>query len=170
MSSEKAAKEIEAVEPASAIVQDVVDEEEHPEPTEEDWKTLREVADTIPASAYLVILIEFCERFTYYGLMGPFQNYIQFPDPGSCKHPAKYCCSSISGLSKLCFYRSCQPAWCYGKRPTDGHRFDYLFPVCILWQLHIPSQLITHLSFLFIRFWCYITPVRISCICLFLLD
>jgi POT family proton-dependent oligopeptide transporter len=54
-------------------------------PTEEDWKNLKEVADTIPYSAYLVILIEFCERFTYYGLTGPFQNYIQNPDPGSCK-------------------------------------------------------------------------------------
>ncbi|KAG1089515.1 hypothetical protein G6F42_019951 [Rhizopus arrhizus] len=55
------------------------------EPTEEDYKHLREVADHIPKAAYLVILIEFCERFTFYGLTGPFQNYIQNPDPGSCK-------------------------------------------------------------------------------------
>jgi POT family proton-dependent oligopeptide transporter len=54
-------------------------------PTDEDWKTLREVADSLPLSAYLVILIEFCERFTFYGLSGPFQNYVQAPDPGSCK-------------------------------------------------------------------------------------
>ena len=45
-----------------------------PEPTEDDWKTLGEVADKLPASAYLVIIIEFCERFTYYGLSGPFQS------------------------------------------------------------------------------------------------
>lgn len=55
------------------------------EPTEEDWKTLREVSDKIPKAAYLVILVEFCERFTYYGLTGPFQNYIQNPNPSSCK-------------------------------------------------------------------------------------
>lgn len=55
------------------------------EPTEEDWKNLREVADKIPKAAYLVILLEFCERFTYYGLTGPFQNYIQHPAPESCK-------------------------------------------------------------------------------------
>lgn len=55
------------------------------EPTEEDWKTLREVSDSIPKAAYLVILVEFCERFTYYGLTGPFQNYIQNPNPPSCK-------------------------------------------------------------------------------------
>ena len=61
-------------------------DDEYPEPTAEDWKNLREVADSVPASAYLVILIEFCERFTYYGLSGPFQNYIQHPDPGHCKY------------------------------------------------------------------------------------
>ena len=56
-----------------------------PEPTEEDYKNLREVTDSIPYSAYLIILIEFCERFTYYGLSGPFQNYIQYPDPVDCR-------------------------------------------------------------------------------------
>jgi POT family proton-dependent oligopeptide transporter len=55
------------------------------EPTEEDWNNLREVSDKIPKAAYLVILVEFCERFTYYGLTGPFQNYIQNPAPASCK-------------------------------------------------------------------------------------
>lgn len=58
-----------------------VDTNGYPEPTEQDWAELRETADTIPKAALLVILIEFCERFTYYGLSGPFQNYIQFPDP-----------------------------------------------------------------------------------------
>jgi POT family proton-dependent oligopeptide transporter len=55
------------------------------EPTKEDWCNLREVSDDIPKAAYLVILVEFCERFTYYGLTGPFQNYIQNPNPPSCK-------------------------------------------------------------------------------------
>jgi POT family proton-dependent oligopeptide transporter len=57
-----------------------------PEPTEEDWKNLREVSDSLPVAAYLVIIIELCERFTYYGLTGPFQNYIQFPAPESCMY------------------------------------------------------------------------------------
>lgn len=59
--------------------------EDYPEPTSEDWKNLPEVSDSIPKAAFLVILIEFCERFTYYGLSGPFQNYIQNPSPVSCK-------------------------------------------------------------------------------------
>ena len=47
------------------------------EPTEEEKQTLRKVADKLPWSTFLVGLIELCERFTYYGLSGPFQNYIQ---------------------------------------------------------------------------------------------
>ncbi|KAI8071321.1 POT family-domain-containing protein [Gongronella butleri] len=64
-----------------------IDELDRPEPTEAEWHELRETADSVPMSAYLVILIEFCERFTYYGLSGPFQNYIQYPNPPS--YPAE---------------------------------------------------------------------------------
>lgn len=47
------------------------------EPTDEEKQTLRKVADKLPWSAFLVCVIELCERFTYYGLSGPFQNYIE---------------------------------------------------------------------------------------------
>ncbi|KAF9138052.1 peptide transporter ptr2 [Mortierella sp. GBA39] len=59
------------------------------EPTPEESATLRRVADHIPASAWLVVVVEFCERFTYYGLSGPFQNYIQYPytDVKGADHP-----------------------------------------------------------------------------------
>ncbi|KAI9479898.1 peptide transporter ptr2 [Coemansia sp. RSA 989] len=65
------------------------DEELHPEhfddylrdgerwATEEDMSMLRRVGDRIPTAAFFVVLTEFCERFTYYGITGPFQNYIQ---------------------------------------------------------------------------------------------
>lgn len=49
------------------------------QPTEEEKATLRIVSDKIPWAAFLVAVIELCERFTYYGLSGPFQNYIQNP-------------------------------------------------------------------------------------------
>lgn len=53
------------------------------EPTEEERATLRCVSDKLPWAAFLVAVIELCERFTYYGLSGPFQNYIQhgYDDP-----------------------------------------------------------------------------------------
>lgn len=45
----------------------------HPQPTQQQWESLRQVADVIPMAAWLVVAVEFCERFTYYGLSGPFQ-------------------------------------------------------------------------------------------------
>uniref|UniRef100_A0A060TA77 ARAD1C43318p n=1 Tax=Blastobotrys adeninivorans TaxID=409370 RepID=A0A060TA77_BLAAD len=47
-----------------------------PEPTEEELATLPRVGDTLPMSAWLVAVVELCERFTYYGISGPFQNYM----------------------------------------------------------------------------------------------
>lgn len=47
------------------------------EPTEEEIHTLRHVSDSLPWSAFLVAAVELCERFAWYGLTGPFQNYIQ---------------------------------------------------------------------------------------------
>lgn len=34
-------------------------------------------------SAWLVAIVELCERFTYYGMQGLFQNYIELPLDGS---------------------------------------------------------------------------------------
>ncbi|KAJ1737740.1 peptide transporter ptr2 [Coemansia sp. Benny D160-2] len=46
-------------------------------PTPEEERTWQRVADNVPAKAFLIIVTEFCERFTYYGVSGIFQNYIQ---------------------------------------------------------------------------------------------
>ncbi|KAJ1731831.1 peptide transporter ptr2 [Coemansia biformis] len=53
--------------------------------TEADMAALRRVGDRIPVAAFFVVLTEFCERFTYYGITGPFQNYIQnkYREPNS---------------------------------------------------------------------------------------
>jgi POT family proton-dependent oligopeptide transporter len=47
------------------------------EPTEEEMATLRRVSDKIPIAAFSVVIVELCERFAYYGLSGPFQNYLE---------------------------------------------------------------------------------------------
>ncbi|KAF4628926.1 hypothetical protein G7Y89_g9224 [Cudoniella acicularis] len=47
------------------------------EPTEEECKNLRRIADQLPLSVWIVALIELAERAAYYGVSGPFQNYIQ---------------------------------------------------------------------------------------------
>ncbi|KAI8974397.1 POT family-domain-containing protein [Pilobolus umbonatus] len=81
------------------------------EPTEEDWQTLPQVSDSIPKSAFLVILIEFCERFTYYGLSGPFQNYIQNPDPPS--YPAVLPGAMGKGQQVATALTTFFQFWCY---------------------------------------------------------
>ncbi|KAK6598039.1 POT family protein [Botrytis cinerea] len=53
------------------------------EPTDEEKKTLRRIGDSLPISAWLVAVVELCERFSYYGCVGLFQNYVQRPLDGS---------------------------------------------------------------------------------------
>ncbi|KAJ5632056.1 hypothetical protein N7490_008395 [Penicillium lividum] len=53
------------------------------EPNDDEKRTLRHVAENLPLSAWLVAIVELCERFTYYGMSGMFQNYIERPLDGS---------------------------------------------------------------------------------------
>ncbi|EQL36884.1 POT family proton-dependent oligopeptide transporter [Blastomyces dermatitidis ATCC 18188] len=53
------------------------------EPTEHEKATLQHVAENLPFSAWLVAGVELAERFTYYGMNGLFQNYVQRPFDGS---------------------------------------------------------------------------------------
>ena len=67
-------------ESSSDVVQQDGDQESQDEgrtPTDEEMKTLRHVAEKIPMSCWLVAIVELSERFAYYGLSTPFQNYMQ---------------------------------------------------------------------------------------------
>jgi proton-dependent oligopeptide transporter, POT family len=44
------------------------------QPTQFEQDTLRHIGDKIPYSAWLVAVVELAERFTYYGLTGPFRK------------------------------------------------------------------------------------------------
>ncbi|RAL58694.1 hypothetical protein DID88_003000 [Monilinia fructigena] len=50
-------------------------------PTEEEKATLRRVSGSIPWAAYMVCVIEFAERASYYGVQFVFSNFVQFPLP-----------------------------------------------------------------------------------------
>ncbi|PPR01223.1 hypothetical protein CVT26_015298 [Gymnopilus dilepis] len=53
-------------------------------PTEEERATLRRVPDSLPWNAYLISIVEFAERFSFYGSSVVFTNFIQRPlPPGS---------------------------------------------------------------------------------------
>lgn len=46
------------------------------EPTQHERATLLRIGDSLPMATWLVAIVELCERFTYYGCQGIFQNYI----------------------------------------------------------------------------------------------
>ncbi|KAG9669737.1 hypothetical protein KCU99_g6465, partial [Aureobasidium melanogenum] len=56
------------------------------EATDEEIQSLRHVADRIPFASWLVAGLSLTERFTYYGINSPFQNYVQNP-PGDPVRP-----------------------------------------------------------------------------------
>ena len=60
----------------------VIDRDKEIEPTNEELNTLEHISDHIPLAAWMIVVCELCERFAFYGISGPFQNYIQFPVPG----------------------------------------------------------------------------------------
>jgi dipeptide/tripeptide permease len=64
-------------------VVDDLDPYDDDEPSERERSTLRKIPDKLPWSAFLVAVVELCERFAYYGMSGPFQNYIsnKYKDP-----------------------------------------------------------------------------------------
>ncbi|RJE23119.1 peptide transporter, partial [Aspergillus sclerotialis] len=53
------------------------------EPNAREQRTLKRVGERLPWAVFLVAIIELCERFTYYGCQGTFQNYVQKPYDGS---------------------------------------------------------------------------------------
>jgi proton-dependent oligopeptide transporter, POT family len=50
-------------------------------PTEQEMRSLRRVAATVPWKAYAVGFVELCERFSYYGTSVIFTDFIQQPRP-----------------------------------------------------------------------------------------
>ncbi|KAK1715486.1 hypothetical protein CaCOL14_012305 [Colletotrichum acutatum] len=56
------------------------------EPNEFEKGSLRRVGENLPASAFLIAVVELTERFTYYGAQGLFQNYIN-NDPNGADGP-----------------------------------------------------------------------------------
>ncbi|KAF5545429.1 proton-dependent oligopeptide transporter POT family [Fusarium phyllophilum] len=53
------------------------------EPNDHEKATLRRVGENLPASAFLIAVVELTERFTYYGAQGLFQNYISNSPTGA---------------------------------------------------------------------------------------
>lgn len=99
-------------------------------PTEEELRTLRKVSDKLPWSAFIVALVELCERFAFYGLSGPFQNYIQNPY-GDPKVPGALgkLRAHLGSLRKVSDSTA--------RSRSDGrHRSGQLLPILVLRHTH----------------------------------
>lgn len=85
------------------------DEIHEEEPTPHEKLTLRRVPDNLPWAAFLVAIVELCERFTYYGLSGPFQNYIsnKYHDPNGLPGAIGLGQGGATALTNLFQF------WCY---------------------------------------------------------
>lgn len=85
------------------------------EPTDDEKRSLRHIAENLPISAWLVAVVELCERFTYYGMSGLFQNYVLRPFDGSQGRGALGMGhKGATGLTTFFQF------WCYGKTTLEN--------------------------------------------------
>lgn len=91
------------------------------EPTDQEFAELRHIGDKIPISAWLVAVVELAERFTYYGITGPFQNYMQNKrdDP---LHPGALGLGQSSATALQYFFQFCK----YIQSESSGRSSPYL--------------------------------------------
>ena len=111
------------------------------EPNAYEKSTLRRIGENLPASAYLIAIVELTERFTYYGAQGLFQNYISFSKTGA-DGPRGLGMGSQAATGLNLFFQ-----WfCYGMRKLVGDFFFhpmYMLTDNQLLPFSVPSSLIS---------------------------
>ncbi|ODV81508.1 PTR2-domain-containing protein [Suhomyces tanzawaensis NRRL Y-17324] len=121
-------------------------EDEGRAPTDLELKTLRHVSEKIPLSCWLVAIVELAERFSYYGLSAPFQNYMQnAPDDV----PAGVLNLKNQGATALSYFFQ---FWCYvtpifGGWVADTYwgKYKTIFVFCVIYIIGIFILFITSL-------------------------
>lgn len=113
-------------------------------PTEEELATLRKVSDRLPLSTWSVALVELGERFTYYGITGPFQNYMQNKRGGLRPGAIGLGQQSASALSYFFQF------WCYvtpilGAVISDKYLGKYK-TICVFSGIYVVGMLILFLT------------------------
>ena len=113
------------------------------EPTEEEMKSLRRVARRIPLACWLVAVVELAERFSYYGLSTPFQNYMQYPRPKGILNLQQHGATALSYFWQF---------WCYvtpifGAWVADTYlgKYNTICIFCVIYIIGIFILFITSL-------------------------
>ncbi|EDO16648.1 hypothetical protein Kpol_529p28 [Vanderwaltozyma polyspora DSM 70294] len=94
------------------------DNQDFVEPTEEEMKTLKHVSGKIPMRCWLIAVVELSERFSYYGLAAPFQNYMA---NGPNDTPKGVLMLDTQGASALSYFFQ---FWCYITPIFGGYMAD----------------------------------------------
>ncbi|KAG7664768.1 uncharacterized protein J8A68_001723 [[Candida] subhashii] len=120
------------------------EKDEGREPTDLELKTLRHVSETIPLRCWLVAIVELSERFSYYGLSAPFQNYMQHTPTDS---PRGMLGLNQKGATAVSYFFQ---FWCYvtpifGGWLADTYwgKFKSIFVFCCIYVVGILVLLIT---------------------------
>ncbi|KAF8869773.1 peptide/h+ symporter protein [Infundibulicybe gibba] len=113
--------------------------------TQHELDTLRPVADRLPYTAWLVVVVEFAERWTYYGTTNIYNNYIRAPLPRGSIDGSVAAASRASGVAG---------ALGKGVQKSFAIRGQSNFSLTYLTQLY----LIFRDSEFFNTFWVYVTP------------
>lgn len=77
------------------------------EPTQHELRSLERIGEKLPFSAFLIAIVELCERFVYYGASGMFTNYIML-SPKEARPGLGQGRMAANGLT--IFFQF----WCYG--------------------------------------------------------
>ena len=129
-------------------LEDLASSDEGREPTEEEMKKLRHVSEKIPISCWLVAIVELAERFSYYGLSTPFQNYMQNSPDDKPKGVLNLKSQGATALSYFwqfwCYVTPVFGAWVadtyYGKFKTICiFSVVYIIGIFILFITSLPS-------------------------------
>lgn len=123
-----------------------VDEDEGRTPTNEEMKTLRHVSEKIPIRCWLVAIVELAERFSYYGLSAPFQNYMQYDKPKGMLNLSQQGATALSYFFQFwCYVTPVLGAWVadtyWGKLNTIiAFSLFYTVGILILFVTSLPSM------------------------------
>lgn len=117
-------------------------------PTQEELRTLPHVGGRIPLRCWLIAVVELAERFSYYGLSAPFQNYMQNSPADS---PPGFLNLKSQGATGLSYFFQ---FWCYVTPVFGGWLADtylgkysticwgtgiYVIGILVLFVTSIPS-------------------------------
>lgn len=110
------------------------------EPTEEEMRSLRHVSGKIPLRCWLIAIVELSERFAYYGLATPFQNYMQNSPEDKPKGVLNLASSGATGLSYFFQF------WCYVTPVLGGYLADTFWgkynTICVGTAIYVCGMLI----------------------------